>query len=43
MSDMDRLILSDELWLRIAHLLPGKPTDKGGRAVDNPQFVEVVL
>jgi transposase len=36
-------MLSDEQWLRIADLLPGKPTDKGGRAADNRQFVEAVL
>ena len=36
-------MLSDEQWARIADLLPGKPTDKGGRAVDNRRFVEAVL
>ena len=40
---MDRRMLSDKQWLRIADLLPGKPTDKGGRAVDNRRFVEAVL
>ena len=40
---MDRRMLSDGQWLRIEHLLPGKPTDKGGRAADNRQFVEAVL
>ena len=40
---MDRLMLNDKQWLRIAHLLPGKPTDKGGRAADNRRFVEAVL
>lgn len=34
---------NDEQWLRITDLLPGKPTDKGGRATDNRQFVEAVL
>lgn len=43
MLRMDRRMLSDEQWLRIADLLPGKPTDKGGRAADNRQFVEAVL
>ncbi|WP_200158830.1 transposase [Allochromatium vinosum] len=36
-------MLSDEQWSRIANFLPGKPTDKGGRAVDNRRFVEAVL
>ncbi|WP_207144957.1 transposase, partial [Allochromatium vinosum] len=40
---MDRRMLSDEQWSRIADFLPGKPTDKGGRAVDNRRFVEAVL
>lgn len=40
---MDRRMLSDAQWARISELLPGKPTDKGGRAVDNRLFVEAVL
>uniref|UniRef100_A0ABX1N3Q1 IS5 family transposase n=1 Tax=Aromatoleum buckelii TaxID=200254 RepID=A0ABX1N3Q1_9RHOO len=40
---MDRRMLSDTQWARIADLLPGKPTDKGGRAADNRRFVEAVL
>ena len=40
---MDRRMLSDVQWARIAELLPGKPTDKGGRAADNRLFVEAVL
>jgi transposase len=36
-------MLSDKQWSQIADLLPGKPTDKGGRAVDNRRFVEAVL
>ena len=40
---MDRWMLSDEQWLRIESQLPGKPTDKGGRAADNRLFVEAVL
>ncbi len=40
---MDRRMLSDTQWFRIAELLPGKPTDKGGRAADNRRFVEAVL
>lgn len=30
-------------WARIENLLPGKPTDKAGRAADNRLFVEAVL
>lgn len=36
-------MLSDAQWARIEDLLPGKPTDKGGRAADNRRFVEAVL
>lgn len=36
-------MLNDAQWKRIEHLLPGKPTDKGGRAADNRRFVEAVL
>jgi transposase len=36
-------MLSDAQWARISDLLPGKPTDKGGRAADNRQFVEAGL
>ena len=43
MLDMSRRMLNDRQWLRIADLLPGKPTDKGGRAADNRCFVEAVL
>ena len=40
---MNRRMLSDAQWARICDLLPGKPTDKGGRAADNWLFVEAVL
>ena len=40
---MNRYLLSDAQWQRIEYLLPGKPTDKGGRAADNRLFVEAVL
>ena len=40
---MDRRMLRDSQWEKIAALLPGKPTDKGGRAADNRLFVEAVL
>lgn len=40
---MTRDLLSDEKWERIAHMLPGKPTDRGRTAADNRLFVEAVL
>lgn len=39
----ERRVLNDAQWLWIADLLPGKPTDRGGRAADNRPFVEAVL
>ena len=36
-------MLRDDQWLRIAQLLPGKPTDPGRSAVNNRLFVEAVL
>ena len=36
-------MLSDAQWARIWGLLPGKSTDKGGRAADNRLFIEAVL
>ena len=40
---MPRLNLRDDQWERIAHLLPGKPGDRGRSAADNRLFVEAVL
>jgi transposase len=40
---MARLNLRDDQWERIAHLLPGKPGDRGRTAADNRLFVEAVL
>lgn len=40
---MDRSVLSDEQWQRIAPLLPGKPGDPGRSAADNRRFLEAVL
>ena len=40
---MDRSMLSDEQWERIAPLLPGKIGDPGGSGRDNRQFLEAVL
>jgi len=36
-------MLRDDQWARIAHMLPGKPTDRGRTAADNRMFVEAVL
>lgn len=40
---MDRNVLSDAQWQRIAPLLPGKPGDPGRSAADNRLFLEAVL
>jgi transposase len=40
---MTRLVLRDDQWERIKHLLPGKPGDVGVTAHDNRRFVEAVL
>src|SRR5208282_6041274 len=40
---MDRLILSDEQWERVAPHLPGKVSDPGRSAADNRMFLEGVL
>ncbi|MPZ41757.1 MAG: IS5 family transposase [Rhizobiales bacterium] len=40
---MDRLMLSDRQWQRIAPLLPGKKGDAGRSGEDNRLFVEAVL
>jgi transposase len=40
---MPRLMLGDDQYERIAHLLPGKATDPGRTASDNRLFVEAVL
>jgi transposase len=38
-----RYELSDAQWERIAHLLPGKPGDRGRTGADNRLFVNAVL
>ena len=38
-----RYELSDAQWQRIAHLLPGKPGDRGRTGADNRLFVNAVL
>ncbi len=40
---MDRDILSDAQWERLAPLLPGKPGDPGRSGADNRLFLEAVL
>lgn len=40
---MDRDVLSDAQWERIAPLLPGKEGDPGRSGADNRLFVEAVL
>ena len=41
--DEDRVVISDELWEKIAPLLPGKAGDPGTTGRDNRRFVEAVL
>ena len=40
---MDRLVLTDERWARIAPLIIGRPDQKGSTGRDNRMFVEGVL
>lgn len=40
---MDRDVLSDAQWARIAPLVPGKPGDPGRSGGDNRLFLEAVL
>ena len=40
---MDRLVLSDDQWARIAPLIIGRPDQKGSTGRDNRMFVEGVL
>ena len=40
---MDRTMLSDEQWERVAPLLPGKVGDPGRSGADNRLFLEAVL
>ena len=40
---MNRLVLKDEQWERIAPLLPGKAGDPGRSGLDNRLFLEAVL
>jgi len=40
---MDRLVLSDAAWERMAPLIIGRPDQKGSTGRDNRMFVEAVL
>jgi transposase len=40
---VDRFVLSDAQWARIAELIPGKTGDPGRSGTDNRLFVEAVL
>jgi putative transposase len=40
---MDRLVLSDAAWERMAPLIIGRPEQKGSTGRDNRMFVEGVL
>jgi len=40
---MDRLVLSDAVWERMAPLIIGRPDQKGSTGRDNRMFVEGVL
>ena len=40
---MDRLVLSDRAWDRMAPLIIGRPDQKGSTGRDNRMFVEAVL
>jgi len=40
---MNRDLLRDEQWERIAQILPGKASDRGRTAANNRLFVEAVL
>lgn len=40
---MDRLVLSDAQWARMAELIPGKAGDSGRSGTDNRLFMEAVL
>ncbi len=41
--DEGRLVISDELWQKIAPLLPGKDGDPGATGSNNRMFLEAVL
>ena len=40
---LDRTVLNDAQWERVAPLLPGKPGDRGRHGEDNRLFLEAIL
>jgi len=42
-ATLDRLVLTDAQWIRMAELIPGKVCDPGRSGTDNRRFVEAVL
>jgi transposase len=40
---LDRFVLTDAQWVRMAELIPGKLGDPGRSGTDNRRFVEAVL
>ena len=43
MLNVDRFVVSDAAWNKVAMLLPGKASDRGVTARDNRLFLEAVL
>ena len=41
--DKDRFVISDDLWKKIAPLLPGKAGDPGATCRNNRRFMEAIL
>lgn len=41
--DEQRFVISDDVWVRLRPLLPGKPGDSGATGKDNRLFLEAVL
>ena len=41
--DEDRFVISNELWAKLAPLLPGKVGDPGASGRDNRRFLEAVF
>lgn len=39
--DEQRFVISDDVWVRLRPLLPGKPGDSGATGKDNRLFLEV--
>jgi transposase len=41
--DEDRFVVTDDVWVRLEPLLPGKKGDSGATGRDNRLFLEAVL